>query len=200
MAPLSVRKIPMVGEKTYQTLRVLGIQRIATLQEMPAEMLYQVLGAPGLDLWSKAQGVDDRPVKPYSERKSISTERTFEQDTLDEVKLRGMLLAMAENLAFQLRRGHRLASNVAVRIRYADFQTVSRQRQIPYTASDEVLLEVAGVLFRQLHDRRQSIRLIGVRYSGLVGGGEQFGLFEVDDRGHRSVSYTHLTLPTSDLV
>jgi DNA polymerase-4 len=96
-----------------------------------------------------------------------------------------MLLAMAENLAFQLRRGHRLASNVAVRIRYADFQTVSRQRQIPYTASDEVLLEVAGELFRQLHDRRQRIRLIGVRYSGLVGGGEQFGLFEVDDRGHR---------------
>jgi len=185
MAPLSVRKIPMVGEKTYQTLRVLGVQRIATLQEMPSELLYQVLGKPGLELWNKAQGVDDRPVKPVHERKSISTERTFEQDTLDAVKLRGMLAAMVENLAFQLRRGHRLTSNVSVRIRYADFQTVSRQRQIPYTASDRVLLEVSSELFRQLHDRRQRVRLIGVRFAGLVGGGEQFGLFELDDRGHR---------------
>jgi DNA polymerase IV len=185
MAPLSVRKIPMVGEKTYQTLRVLGVQRIATLQEMPSELLYQVLGKPGLDLWNKAHGVDERPVKSVHERKSISTERTFEQDTLDEVKLRGLLAAMTENLAFQLRRGHRLTSNVAVRIRYADFQTVSRQRQIPYTASDRVLLDVAEGLFRQLHDRRQRVRLVGVRLSGLVGGGEQFGLFELDDRGHR---------------
>lgn len=185
MAPLSVRKIPMVGEKTYQSLRALGVQRIATLQEMPSELLYQVLGKPGLDLWSKAQGVDDRPVKPYHERKSISTERTFEQDTLDEVKLKGMLAAMTENLAFQLRRGHRLTSNVSVRIRYSDFQTVSRQRQIPYTAADHVLLEVGESLFRQLHDRRQRVRLIGIRFSGLVGGGEQFGLFELDDRGYR---------------
>jgi len=185
MAPLSVRKIPMVGEKTYQSLRALGVQRIATLQEMPSELLYQVLGKPGLDLWSKAQGVDDRPVRPYHERKSISTERTFEQDTLDEVKLKGMLAAMTENLAFQLRRGHRLTSNVSVRIRYSDFQTVSRQRQIPYTAADHVLLEVGESLFRQLHDRRQRVRLIGIRFSGLVGGGEQFGLFELDDRGYR---------------
>lgn len=185
MAPLSVRKIPMVGEKTYQSLRALGVQRIATLQEMPSELLYQVLGKPGLDLWSKAQGVDDRAVSPYHERKSISTERTFEQDTLDEVKLKGMLAAMTENLAFQLRRGHRLTSNISVRIRYSDFQTVSRQRQIPYTAADHVLLEVAESLFRQLHDRRQRVRLIGIRFSGLVGGGEQFGLFELDDRGYR---------------
>ena len=185
MAPLSVRKIPMVGEKTYQSLRALGVQRIATLQEMPSELLYQVLGKPGLDLWSKAQGVDDRPVKPYHERKSISTERTFEQDTLDDIKLKGMLAAMTENLAFQLRRGHRLTSNVSVRIRYSDFQTVSRQRQIPYTAADHVLLEVGESLFRQLHDRRQRVRLIGIRFSGLVGGGEQFGLFELDDRGYR---------------
>jgi DNA polymerase IV len=170
MAPLSVRKIPMVGEKTYQSLRALGVQRIATLQEMPSELLYLVLGKPGLDLWSKAQGVDDRPVRPYHERKSISTERTFEQDTLDEVKLKGMLAAM---------------SNISVRIRYSDFQTVSRQRQIPYTAADHVLLGVGESLFRQLHDRRQRVRLIGIRFSGLVGGGEQFGLFELDDRGYR---------------
>jgi DNA polymerase IV len=169
MAPLSVRKIPMVGEKTYQSLRALGVQRIATLQEMPSELLYLVLGKPGLDLWSKAQGVDDRPVRPYH----------------DEVKLKGMLAAMTENLAFQLRRGHRLTSNISVRIRYSDFQTVSRQRQIPYTAADHVLLGVGESLFRQLHDRRQRVRLIGIRFSGLVGGGEQFGLFELDDRGYR---------------
>ncbi|HAG48339.1 MAG TPA: DNA polymerase IV, partial [Cryomorphaceae bacterium] len=143
LSPLSVRKIPMVGEKTYQTLRNLGIQHIRTLQEMPVDMLYSVFGKHGKTIWEKAQGVDESPVQPTQERKSISTERTFDQDTADIEKLRSILMAMVENLAFQLRRGNKLTSCIRIKIRYADFQTHSQQVSIPYTASDAILLAKA---------------------------------------------------------
>ena len=104
LAPLGIRKIPMVGEKTYQTLRNLGVWRIGTLQEMPVDMMERVLGKSGRTIWRKARGEDPTPVMPTSDRKSISTERTFRKDTTDTDQLRGILIAMAENLAFQLRR------------------------------------------------------------------------------------------------
>ena len=140
MAPLSVRKIPMVGTKTYQTLCNLGVKRILTLQQMPVELLERVMGKYGVKLWKKANGIDPTPVIPYSERKSISTERTFDRDTMDVKRLRGILMAMAENLAFQLRRGGRLTSCVSVKIRYADFNTYTKQRQLSYTAADHHLI------------------------------------------------------------
>ena len=185
LSPLSVRKIPMVGEKTYQTLRNLGIQHIRTLQEMPVDMLYSVFGKHGKTIWEKAQGVDESPVQPTQERKSISTERTFDQDTADIEKLRSILMAMVENLAFQLRRGNKLTSCIRIKIRYADFQTHSQQVSIPYTASDAILLAKAKELFERLYDRRVRIRLIGINLSGLVGGGEQYHLFETCDINDR---------------
>jgi len=102
LGPLSVRKIPMVGLKTYQNLRNLGIQKIQTIQDMPIEMMESAFGKNGSGIWKKAQGIDNSPVIQYNERKSISTERTFDHDTIDVVKLKGILAAMAENLAFQL--------------------------------------------------------------------------------------------------
>jgi DNA polymerase-4 len=128
-------------------------------------------------LWRKAHGIDDSPVIAWHERKSISTERTFERDTIDVVKLKSLLTAMAESLAFQLRRGAKLTGCVAVKIRYADFDTHTRQLRIPYTACDHLLLPMVHDLFRTLYDRRQRIRLIGVRYSHLVGGGHQMDAF-----------------------
>ncbi|MEC7949822.1 MAG: DNA polymerase IV, partial [Bacteroidota bacterium] len=125
LAPLSVRKIPMVGAETYRTLRNLGISTIRTLQDMPVELIQQVLGKNGVAIWKKAQGLDDAPVVAYNERKSISTERTFAKDTTDGDKLHAIMLAMAENLAFQLRRGDKLTACVTVKVRYADFSTKS---------------------------------------------------------------------------
>lgn len=178
LAPLSVRKIPMVGEKTYQTLRNLGVRRIQTLQEMPLEMVQSAMGKHGSVIWHKAQGVDRSPVIPYQERKSISTERTFAKDTIDMVKLEGILVAMTENLAYQLRRGDKLTANITVKIRYSDFNTHTLQAKIPYTAADHVLIPKVKELFRRLYDRRLLVRLIGVRFSHLVGGGYQMNLFE----------------------
>ena len=181
LAPLSVRKIPMVGSKTYQTLRNLGVQRIHTIQEMPLEMMTSVFGKNGEVIWKKAQGVDNSPVMQYSERKSISTERTFDRDTIDVVKLRGILSAMAENLAFQLRRGQKLTSCVTVKVRYSDFNTHTLQARLPYTAADHILIAKVKELFERLYERRLLVRLIGVRYSGLVGGGIQFNLFDENE-------------------
>jgi DNA polymerase-4 len=178
LAPLSVRKIPMVGEKTYQTLRNLGVRRIQTLQEMPLEMMQSVLGQHGSLIWHKAQGVDQSPVVPYQERKSISTERTFSKDTIDVVKLEGIIVAMAENLAYQLRRGDKLTSCITVKVRYSDFNTHTLQARIPYTAADHLLIPKVKELFKKLYDRRLLVRLVGVRFSHLVGGGYQMNLFE----------------------
>ena len=178
LAPLSVRKIPMVGEKTYQTLRNLGVRRIKTLQEMPLEMMQSVMGKHGSIIWHKAQGVDQSPVLPYQERKSISTERTFAKDTIDTVKLESIIVAMTENLAYQLRRGDKLTSCITVKIRYSDFNTHTLQARIPYTAADHILIPKVKELFKRLYDRRLLVRLIGVRCSHLVGGGYQMNLFE----------------------
>jgi len=178
LAPLSVRKIPVVGEKTYQTLRNLGVRRIQTLQEMPLEMMQSVMGKHGSVIWHKAQGVDQSPVIPYQERKSISTERTFAKDTIDVVKLEGIIVAMAENLAYQLHRGDKLTSCITVKIRYSDFNTHTIQARIPYTAADHVLIPKVKELFKRLFERRLLVRLVGVRFSHLVGGGYQMNLFE----------------------
>lgn len=136
LAPLSIRKVPMVGDKTYQTLRNLGIRQIRTVQDMPVDMMEQVLGQPGVGIWKKCNGIDNSPVLQYNERKSISTERTFDKDTIDVHKLRGILIAMTENLAYQLRRGEKLSACVTLKIRYSDFNTYTLQRRVPYTSAD----------------------------------------------------------------
>ncbi len=178
LAPLSVKKIPMVGEKTYHLLRSMGIQWVKTVQEMPPELMVSLLGKNGLSLWEKARGIDNSPVIPYHDRKSISIERTFEKDTIDVVKLRSIIIAMAENLAFQLRNGTKLTACVTVRIRYSDFQTESRQQQIAYTSSDAVLIKTVLNIFEILYSRRVLVRLVGVRFSNLVSGGHQINLFD----------------------
>jgi len=177
LAPLSVKKIPQVGGQTFLKLRSMGLYYIRTIQEMPLEIMDRALGKTGVMIWKKARGIDNSLVIPHRERKSISIERTFEKDTIDVHKLKRIITAMAENLAYQLRNGNKLTACVSVRIRYSDFQTTSKQRKIPYTASDQQLISTTMDLFEQLYDRRVLVRLIGVRYSHLVGGGHQINLF-----------------------
>jgi DNA polymerase-4 len=178
LAPLSVNKIPMVGEQTYQLLRRMGIEKILTLQQMPPELLVRILGENGKVIWKKANGIDNTPVEPYNERKSISTEDTFEKDTIDTVFLKNRLTAMTEKLAFQLRNENKLTACVTVKLRYTNFDTHTLQCRIPYTSHDHLLIERVKELFDKLYNRRMLVRLIGVRFSHLVGGGHQINLFE----------------------
>ena len=178
LAPLSVKKIPMVGDKTYRALCDLGVKRIKTIQEMPIELMENVFGKNGIAIWKKANGIDNSPVIPYHERKSISTERTFDKDTIDVKKLEGIMTAMAENLVFQLRRGNKLTACITVKLRYSDFQTYTLQKKIPYSASDHTIIPMVLELYRKLYSRRVLVRLIGVRFSHLVEGAHQISLFE----------------------
>lgn len=182
LAPLSIKKIPMVGDKTYHKLRSMGIEKVRTVQEMPMELMERVLGKNGQVIWKKAQGIDNTPVIAWSERKSISTERTFERDTTDVVKMRSILVAMAENLAYQLRNGNKLTACVTLKIRYSDFQTYIKQKRIPYTSLDHTLIATVLDLFDRMYERRVLIRLIGVRFSNLVGGTYQIRLFEDSEK------------------
>jgi DNA polymerase-4 len=178
LAPLSVRKIPMIGEKTSQLLHSMGVQKVATLQQMPVELLQHVLGENGTLVWKKANGIDNSAVEPYSERKSISAEETFSQDTIDIIQLQAILISMTEKLAFQLRTEQKLSACITVKIRYSNFDTHTMQARIPYTSSDHILIGKVKELFSRLYERRMLVRLVGVRLSHLVGGAYQINLFE----------------------
>jgi DNA polymerase-4 len=188
LAPLSIRKIPMVGEKTYSLLRNMGIEKIKTIQEMPLEMMQRVLGENGAAIWRKAQGIDHSPLIPYTENKSISTETTFDKDTIDVHYLQQVLTNMTENLAYQLRTKKKLTACVAIKIRYSDFNTYTMQCKIPYTAMDHVLIDKVKTLFHKLFQKRLLIRLIGIRFSHLVQGSYQFDLF--DDMTEKVMLYS----------
>lgn len=178
LAPLSVRKIPMVGEKTYTLLRSMGVEKVKTVQEMPVELMENVLGENGITIWKKANGIDTTPVKPYHEQKSMSTEETFEQDTIDVQRLKHILVAMTEKLCFRLRSEHKLTACVAVKIRYSNFDTHTMQCRIPYTGCDHIIIRYVKELFDKLFNRRLLIRLIGIKFTHLIGGGHQINLFE----------------------
>ncbi|RYZ57997.1 MAG: DNA polymerase IV [Chitinophagaceae bacterium] len=181
LAPLPVTKLPMVGEKTGQLLKQMGVRNIKTLSEIPQEMMANLLGKNGIELWRRANGIDETPVVPYQERKSISTENTFETDTIDIRFMQAQLVQMTEKIAFELRQQSKLTGCITVKLRYANFDTVSKQCMIPYTALDHLLLEKVKELFTALYDRRLLVRLVGVKFSHLVPGNYQISLFDDTD-------------------
>lgn len=178
LAPLAVKKIPMVGDKTYKMLLNMGVKYVKTVQEMPMELMDRVMGKNGVALWKKAQGIDNSEVIPYHERKSLSSSLTLEKDTIDIRQLKNILTSMAEKLTYYLRNGNKLTSCVTVTVRYSDFDTRTRQKHIPYTSLDHTLIKTSMELFDQLYERRVLVRLVGVRFSHLLSGTYQMNLFE----------------------
>jgi DNA polymerase-4 len=178
LAPMPVWKIPMIGTQTSQSLMHMGVSRVIELRDIPKDVLQRVFGKSGLMLWNRARGIDESPVVPYSEQKSVSSERTFSQDTIDVYFLRSVIVKLTEKIAFQLRKQHKLSACITVKVRYSNFDTITRQEQIAYTASDKLLARKALALFDKLYDRRLLVRLLGVRLSHLVYGGHQIHLFD----------------------
>ncbi|GCC50530.1 DNA polymerase IV [Chryseotalea sanaruensis] len=178
LAPLAVDKLPMVGKQTATFLYDMGVRTVATLRDMPLKFLVSAFGKNGVSLWNKAHGIDDTPVVPHSEQKSISTESTFEEDTIDVKRLKSILIAMVEKVAFQLREQKKLTACITVKIRYSNFDTETKQVHVPYTSSDHIILRVVQELFNKLYNRRMLIRLVGIRLSNLVHGNHQINLFD----------------------
>ena len=178
LAPLSIIKIPGIGKETAMLLLKMGVETVKVLSDIPLEMLQNLLGRNGSELWRRANGIDESPVIPYHEQKSISTENTFESDTIDFNFMYGQLNRMTEKIAFQLREQNKLTGCVTVKLRYSNFETFTRQMSIPYTNADHVLLRVARELFNGLYDRRLLVRLLGIRFTHLIPGNYQISIFD----------------------
>ena len=178
LAPLSIDKMPMVGAKTSDLLRSIGVNTISELSRIPIELMTNLLGKNGIGLLRKANGIDETPIVPFHEQKSIGTENTFHTDTVDVQFLYQELVRMTERVAFELRDTNKLTGCITVKIRYSDFQTETIQSTIAYTAADHVLLNKAKDLFNKLYKKREPLRLIGIRYNNLVPGNYQTNLFD----------------------
>ncbi len=180
LAPLSVALIPMAGEKTQQILMQMGIHKIGQLQKTPLAQLEQVLGKMGRVIWEKAQGIDHSTVEPYQDRKSISTETTFDTDTTDREYLKTLLVAMSNDLGHKIRKEGVYAGVVALKLRYNNFETSTKQISLPATQSDAEILQAVHLLFRQLYTTNTPIRLIGIRLGNFSSEKGQGNLFTND--------------------
>ena len=178
LAPLPVNKIPGVGTHLFAYLQQINIHTINDILQYTSIQLEQKLGKYGFDLWEKAHGRHLGEVSAYHEAKSISTENTFEHNSADKDFLLRELVRMTEKVAFELRQNEKLTGCVAVKIRYPNFETTSRQTSIPYTLRDDELIPVAIDLFHKLYRKEMPVRLLGVRLSELTHHAAQGSLFE----------------------
>ncbi|MEO7835917.1 MAG: DNA polymerase IV [Ginsengibacter sp.] len=178
LAPLSIAKIPGIGKQTAILLMKMGVETVKVLSDIPVEMMQNLLGKNGSELWQRANGIDETPVVPFHEQKSISTENTFGQDTIDMNFMRAEIIRMTERIAFELRKQNKLTGCVTVKLRYSNFETFTKQQSISYTNADHVLFKTAKELFERLYDRRMLIRMLGIRFTNLIPGNYQIHLFE----------------------
>ena len=182
LAPLNVDKIPGVGEHTHEVLKAMGIYTIGDVSKKNKEELEERLGKWGIDLWNKSFGIHNSEVLQYHESKSVSSENTFDENKTDLDFLMSEIVRLTEKIAFELRQDKKVAGCVAVKIRYPDFETTSKQTTIPYTCSDDEIIQVVKKLFHQLYKKGQPIRLLGVRLSELTHEAIQATLFDDKER------------------
>lgn len=187
LSPLKVSKIPGVGEHTARSLLDLGVEYIRDLYTVNPILLERSLGKYGTELLQKARGLHESRVVEYHEAKSVSTESTFEENTHDLEFLQTELVRMTEKVAYELRGENKMAGVLAVKLRYPDFETHTRQTTISYTWYDDELIPVAKELFHKLYRKGEKVRLLGVRLSELTNEAVQTNLFE--DKEKKSALY-----------
>jgi DNA polymerase-4 len=178
LAPLNISKIPGLGESTANKLYQYGIEKIGDLQKADIRFLEAVFGKAGRFLWEKANGIDEGIIVPHSDRKSISTEHTFNSNIADKNSIETILVSMTEELASKLRKENKLASCLAIKVRYANFETHTQQEKIALTAAEHILIPGIKNLLKKAWNQHRAIRLIGVRLSNLCSGSYQINLFE----------------------
>jgi DNA polymerase-4 len=177
LSPLSVDKIPGVGEQTYELLKQMGICFIQDIHHFSPGELEKKLGKWGMELWHKSQGIHHSKVSSYHEAKSVSTENTFEENVLDMNFLMREIVRMTEKISYELRQDGKVAGCISVKIRYPNFDTTSRQTTMPYTCADDELIPVVKGLFHKLYKKGTPVRLLGVRLSELTNDAIQTNIF-----------------------
>ena len=187
LSPMPVNKIPGVGDHTWEVLKAMGIFTINDINLKTKEELEERLGKWGTDLWHKSFGIHTGEVTQYHEAKSISSENTFNENQTDMVFLMSEVVRLSEKIAFELRQDGKVAGCIAVKIRYPDFETTSRQTTVPFTCADDEIIPVAKDLFHKLYRKGTPIRLLGVRLSELTNEAIQTNLF--NDTARKSDLY-----------
>ncbi len=177
LGPLPVSAIPGVGEQTNLILKSMGIHQIKQISEAAIESLEERLGKWGTDLWNKSQGLHRGEVTAYHEAKSISSENTFDENKTDARFLNNELVRLTEKICFELRQDEKVAGCIAVKIRYPDFETTSRQTSMPYTNADDEIIPLVKDLFQKLYKKGNPVRLLGVKLSELTIDAVQTNLF-----------------------
>jgi len=179
LAPLSVRKIPGIGEVTERALRALGIETVAQLADIPAEKLENIFGQWGTALYRKARGGDSYEFLLDAEPKSISHNHTFGEDTDDLVALHSMLSHLSQKTCKRLREAGLASRTLTLTIRYTGFDTYTRSRTMTEPVHlDSDIQSVFQALFEEHRNKKRKIRLLGVALSNLTPGGEQLDLLD----------------------
>lgn len=178
LAPLPIHKIPGLGPKVCEQLSNLGFHKNGDISQLSLEEAITQIGPQGEGIWKRCSGLHDSEVVTHWDAKSVSNERTFHEDLSDPVQMKSIIAALVEKSAFRLRNKEKITGCVAVKIRYNDFSTHTRQGHIDYTASDSLILKKVYELFDQAYEKGRPVRLLGVRLSHLVTGSYQANLFD----------------------
>jgi DNA polymerase-4 len=177
-SPMKLEKLPGVGEKFIETLHHHNLFTMGEVACMTEAELEKKFGKHGSDLWYQCNGLDDRAVVPYHEPKSCSSETTFEKDTADENFLLREITRLSEKVGYEVRSENKMSGCITIKLRYSNFDTISKQSVVPYTASDHNIIAYAKQLFLSLWDNKKTVRLLGVRCSHLVESSYQLSLFD----------------------
>ena len=176
--PLPIRRLPNIGDTTFQLLSRIGIRQVGKVSEMPPMVLQKMLGKRGNVIWQHANGIDSEPVKPFSEKKAVYMEHDFEMDSIDLQVITARLMAMVEQLSFKLRQDDFVTAKVIVKVKYNNLDTETKQSRISYTSLDHILKKEVQLLFSKLYHRRMRLVKVGVRFSDIVSGSHQINIFE----------------------
>ncbi len=190
LAPLPVASLPGIGKKTEQKLKSLGIDTIGKLSILPLKALKSHFGASGEVLHRFTRGIDQREVKPPATAKSISRETTFGRDTKDRSQLKSTLRYLGERVGADLRQKGKRARCVNLKLRYADFTTLTRRQTLSQAFdSDQTIFDIGlKLLNRELSGEKRALRLIGIGVSEMVEAGGQLDMLDSSARRQESLN------------
>lgn len=186
--PLGVERIMGVGPASQRELERIGIRKIGQLRKLPIETLSARFGDSGERLFRLSRGIDDRPVRVAEGARSISHEHTFEVDVKDPEEIRAMIARQAGDVASRLRKHGGYAKTVSIKVRFGDFQTITRSTTLDSRTNESAVIHRAvKSLFDQWAKGYRPVRLIGVALTGFSETRGEAGLFEVESSGTNQV-------------
>jgi DNA polymerase-4 len=175
--PMPIETIPGVGKVTLKELNARGFYKIKDISEASPDYFSAAFGKAGIALWRKANGEGTEYLSVEHEQKGISSESTYGQDVISKEEIKKTLFHLTAKICQQMRDQQWLAGNISIKLRYSDFNTITRAKTIPYTDEDHLIFETAWDLIQKAYTRRIAVRLIGVRLTKFVHAFDQEELF-----------------------